>query len=932
MYMNGVSLPPLVVAQAGESYQLGRTENRWIEVLVDCPGSSGLYTYRVSNQLEVKPGDILSVPFGTQQLGGIAIRFLTQPPADLPLEKVRNVEDVVSVGFFPSTYWELLNRVAAYYYTPLIQVIRVALPPGLLGRSQRRIRLVRKDKEENRREGMKEGGSEGEYSLTLSLPHSLTPRQSPQRGEPPHGAGSSSPSSPSSVPFLSPAAQQILELLQAQADGDYSFAYLQRQVKTAYRGVRELQRRGLVESYLEPPRPTRPKQQKAVTLIGSTSDSDLTTRQREVLEVLRRRGGELWQTELLQTCNTSTSILKTLEQKGYIVIQEREVLRTPPVFPPLTDGTQGGLLALEQTKILTPAQSQALGVITHLEGCATVLLHGVTGSGKTEVYLQAIAPLLAKGKSALVLVPEIGLTPQLTDRFSARFGNKVSVYHSALSEGERYDTWRQMLTGEPQVVIGTRSAVFAPLPNLGLIILDEEHDSSFKQDSPIPTYHARTVAQWRAELENCPLVLGSATPSLETWVSVKDKEGERGEREGEKENIPSLPHSPTPSLPHSPTPSLPHSPTPSLPHSPTPPTHYLSLPDRIYSRPLPPVEVVDMRQELQQGNRSIFSRSLQQALQQLQERRQQGILFIHRRGHSTFVSCRSCGYVLECPNCDVSLAYHHTEENAPQILRCHYCNFVRSHPQNCPECSSPYLKFFGSGTQRVTQELAKQFPELRCIRFDSDTTRTKGAHRILLTQFANGEADLLVGTQMLTKGLDLPQVTLVGVVAADGLLHLSDYRASERAFQTLTQVAGRAGRGEEPGRVIIQTYTPEHPVIEAVQNHNYQSFIDVELEQRQALNYPPYGRLILLRLSSNEAIQVENTAQIIAASLPQHEGLDILGPAPASVLRVANRYRWQILLKFAPDALPQLPDWEEVRKLCPQSVSLTIDIDPLNIM
>jgi primosomal protein N' (replication factor Y) len=886
MYMNGVSLPPLVVAQAGESYQSGRTENRWIEVLVDCPGSSGLYTYRLSDQLEVKPGDILSVPFGTQQLGGIAIRFLTQPPADLPLEKVRNVEDVVSVGFFPSTYWELLNRVAAYYYTPLIQVIRAALPPGLLGRSQRRIRLVRQDKP------------------TLSL-SSSSPSSS-----------SSASSASSALPFLSSAAQQILELLQAQADGDYSFLYLQRQVKAAYRGVRELQRRGLVESYLEPPRPTRPKQQKAVTLIGSTSDSDLTTRQREVLEVLRRRGGELWQTELLQTCNTSTSILKTLEQKGYIVIQDREVLRTPPVFPPLADGTQGGLLALEQTKILTPAQSQALGVITHLDGCATVLLHGVTGSGKTEVYLQAIAPLLAKGKSALVLVPEIGLTPQLTDRFSARFGNKVSVYHSALSDGERYDTWRQMLTGEPQVVIGTRSAVFAPLPNLGLIILDEEHDSSFKQDSPIPTYHARTVAQWRAELENCPLVLGSATPSLETWVSVGEavNQGSRGaegageDKEDKAEN------------------------TSLSPSSPLSAHHYLSLPERIHSRPLPPVEVVDMRQELQQGNRSIFSRSLQDALQQMQERRQQGILFIHRRGHSTFVSCRSCGYVLECPNCDVSLAYHHTEENAPQILRCHYCNFVRSHPQNCPDCSSPYLKFFGSGTQRVAQELAKQFPELRCIRFDSDTTRTKGAHRILLTQFANGEADLLVGTQMLTKGLDLPQVTLVGVVAADGLLHLSDYRASERAFQTLTQVAGRAGRGEEPGKVIIQTYTPEHPVIEAVQNQDYQSFIDVELEQRQALNYPPYGRLILLRLSSNEAIQVENTAQIIAASLPQHEGLDILGPAPASVLRVANRYRWQILLKFAPDALPQLPDWEEVRKLCPQSVSLTIDIDPLNMM
>jgi primosomal protein N' (replication factor Y) (superfamily II helicase) len=868
MYMDGVSLSSLIVAEPGQSYQSEKLVNRWIEVLVDCTGGSGLYTYRLPDHLEVKPGDILSVPFGTQLLGGVAIRFVTHPPVDLPIEKVRNVEDVVSVGFFASNYWELLNRVASYYYTPLIQVIRIALPPGLLGRSQRRIRLLKKDKG---KEGANPGGSEGELS--------------------------------SSLPFLSSAAQQVLKLLQAQADGDYSFAYLQRQVKAAYQGVRELQRRGLVESYLEPPQLTRPKQQKAVIMIGATFERDLTIRQREVLEVLRRRGGELWQSELLQICSASTSILKTLEQKGYIIIQEREVLRTAAVFPPLRDGTQADTPAMDMTKILTSAQSEALGVITHLEGCAIVLLHGVTGSGKTEVYLQAISPLLGKGKSALVLVPEIGLTPQLTDRFRARFGNKVSVYHSALSDGERYDTWRQMLTGEPQVVIGTRSAVFAPLPNLGLIILDEEHDSSFKQDSPIPTYHARTVAQWRAELENCPLVLGSATPSLETWVSVGEEINSKFKIQSSKLEITS-----------------------------TPPTHYLSLPERVYSRPLPPVEVVDMRQELQQGNRSIFSRSLQSALEQLQERRQQGILFIHRRGHSTFVSCRSCGYVLECPNCDVSLSYHHTEENALQTLRCHYCNFGRLHPKSCPECSSPYLKFFGSGTQRVAQELAKQFPQLRFIRFDSDTTRTKGAHRTLLTQFVNGEADLLVGTQMLTKGLDLPQVTLVGVVAADGLLHLSDYRSSERALQTLTQVAGRAGRGEEPGRVIVQTYTPEHPVIEAVQNHHYQSFIDIELEQRQALNYPPYGRLILLRLSSTDPIQVENTAGIIAAALPTHEGLDILGPAPASILRVANRYRWQILLKFAPSALPQLPDWEEVRQLCPGSVSLTIDVDPLNMM
>jgi len=851
-----LSSPALIVAEPRAAYEPGGVNQRWIEVLVDCQWAQGLYTYGLPAQLVVQPGDILSVPFGSQQLGAIAIRLVDRPPNALDPGNIRDVEEVVSVGFFPSAYWELLNRVAQYYYTPLIQVIRAALPPGLLVRSQRRVRLV--------------------------------------------GA------IPNAVAFLSPTARQILELLQTQISGDYSFTYLQRQIRGANRGIRELLRTSLVESYLEPPKLSRPKLQKAVMLVGTGFERDVTTRQLEVLEVLRRRGGDVWLSELLQICHASSSILKALERKGYIAIQQREMLRT-----------ESGLIASDRPKSLTTAQSQALATITQLEGFAQVLLHGVTGSGKTEVYLQAIAPRLQQGQTALVLVPEIGLTPQLTDRFRARFGNKVCVYHSALSDGERYDTWRQMLTGEPQVVIGTRSAVFAPLPRLGLIILDEEHDGSFKQDQPIPTYHARTVARWRAELENCPLVLGSATPSLESWVSVKES---GGVGEGGSGGVGEWGSGKTSSPPH-------------------PLTYYLSLPERIHSRPLPPVEVVDMRQELQQGNRSIFSRSLQDALQQLRSLGQQGILFIHRRGHSTFVSCRSCGYVIECPNCDVSLAYHHTDAAAPELLCCHYCNYRRSHPRNCPECSSPYLKFFGSGTQKVAQELARQYPELRFIRFDSDTTRTKGSHRTLLTMFANGEADLLVGTQMLTKGLDLPQVTLVGVVAADGLLHLADYRASERALQTLTQVAGRAGRGNDPGRVIVQTYSPEHAVIQAVQRHEYASFTEAELQQRAALNYPPYGRLILLRLGSTDPDEVQNTAQRLAMVLRSDSGssegavpsYEILGPAPSSVLRISNRYRWQILLKFPHTTLPLL-DWHQVRALCPSSVSLTIDVDPLNFM
>jgi len=837
----------LIVAESGASYHQEHSDDsvlgseRFVEVLVDVPygfnteeqEEQKLFIYRVPSDLRVKPGDIVSVPFGTQQIGGIVIQFLDQLSPDLPEHRVKAVEDIICNGFFPSTYWQLLQQVSNYYQTPLISVIRTALPPGLLGKSQRRIRLT------------------------------------------------SEPIPKDVQLFLNPAAASLLNLLQSSGTKDFTWKYLKQNVINAQRGLKDLLQRKWVESYLEPPSPPRPKLKQAVTLVDDIIPLDLTPRQQEVLtlviKVLKQQGGELWFNDLIKICSTSSSLLKNLAEKGCIIITEREILRQ----------NQGIFQTPDQPKILNQYQTQSLQTINSLSSYAQVLLHGVTGSGKTEVYLQAIAPILNQGKSALVLVPEIGLTPQLTDRFRARFGDQVFVYHSALSDGERYDTWRNMTLGLPQIIIGTRSAIFAPLPKLGLIILDEEHDSSFKQDQPPPCYHARKVAQWRAELENCPLILGSATPSLETWLEIKQKNQQN--------------------------------------------RFYLSLPERIQARPLPPIKIVDMRQELRQGNRSIFSYDLQTALNQLQETRQQGILFIHRRGHSTFVSCRSCGYVMECPHCDVSLAYHHEHPNAAQLLRCHYCNYSQLYPQRCPDCDSPYFKHFGSGTQRVIEELNRLFPELKSIRFDSDTTSRKNAHRTLLTQFANKEADLLVGTQMLTKGLDLASVSLVGIVSADGLLHLSDYRASERAFQTLVQVAGRAGRGNDPGRVILQTYTPEHPVIQAVQRHDYESFVATELQQRQELNYPPYGRLILLRLSSFNQQNVEETAKKLAELLLENNldsDFELLGPAPAPILRVANRYRWQILIKTSQDSSIILPKFSEFNS---GSVYITIDIDPLHL-
>jgi len=822
------SSPRLALAEPSSTYEATHSPQaeHWLEVLVDCPGIDTPLTYRVPLDLPAQPGDVVSVPLGQQTVGGIAIKRLERPPAGLNANRIKEIDGILAANFFPSHYWQLLEQVAQYYYTPLMTVVRVALPPGLLRRSRSRLRLL--------------------------------PQAIPPGGE----------------TFCSGSAQAVLRLLQQQKDHDYSSQYLQRKVKGARRGIRDLLKRGWVKSYLEPPKPTRPKQQKAVTLVSHGFMTSLTPRQREVLEVLRRGGGEMWLTQLLQTCNASSSIVNALEQKGVVVVQDQEMLRLA-AQPQIAD---------DQPKTLTPAQAQALEAILASDRADQFLLHGVTGSGKTEVYLQAIAPLLEAGKSALVLVPEIGLTPQLTDRFRARFGDRVCVYHSALSDGERYDTWRQMLQGEPQVVIGTRSAIFAPLPSLGAIILDEEHDSSFKQDRPAPSYHARTVAQWRSQLANCPLILGSATPALETWVALRDTE------------------------------------------------QYLPLRDRIAQRPLPQIEIVDMRRELQQGNRSIFSKSLQTALENLKERGEQGILFIPRRGHSTFVSCRSCGYVIECPDCDVSLSYHHTHDNATPLLRCHFCNHTRLQPPQCPQCSSPYLKFFGSGTQKVAQALAKTYPDLRVIRFDSDTTRTKDARRILLDRFRRGDADLLIGTQMLTKGLDIEQVTLVAILAADGLLHRPDYRSSEIAFQTLTQVAGRSGRGETEGIAILQTYTPDHPVVRAVQAYNYEGFSGEILQQRAEHRYPPYGRLILLRISGAQEREVQETAQLLAQAcqaLLEDSG-EILGPSPAPILRVNRRYRWHILIKTFLDPV-DLPDFAQLRDLCPQFVSLGIDVDPMSL-
>ena len=576
--------------------------------------------------------------------------------------------------------------------------------------------------------------------------------------------------------------------------------------------------------------------------------------------------------------------LRELEREGLITIEETEVRRDPLLGRAIPASTQ---------LPLTADQHKALEQILHgdagsgkeagrpqgppLHEVQPILLHGVTGSGKTEVYLQALAAMIAQGKRGIVLVPEIALTAQAIYRFAGRFPGRVAIIHSALSDGERYDEWRRIRTGKVDVVIGSRSALFAPVPDLGILILDEEHEPAYKQGERRPTYHARETALALARILRIPVALGSATPSVETFYRAQ-----RGEY------------------------------------------RLVELRSRIGAT-LPPVEVIDLRNELHAGNTSIISRRLHNELEQVLNKKQQAILYLNRRGAASCILCRECGFVAMCDRCDVPLTYHSTE----RILLCHYCNRQGKVLRICPQCGSASIRYFGLGTEKVMDTVARAFPAARLLRWDRDTARNRRAHEQLLDRFANREADILVGTQMIAKGLDLPGVTLVGVISADIALMLPDFAASERAFTLLTQVAGRAGRGDEAGQVIIQTFNPQHFCVDAASRHDYAEFYAAEIEARRRYGYPPFRQFVKFtyshenrRRSQNEALLLREKLDewIARLALPQ---TDIVGPAPAVMERLNGRYRWQMIAR-GPDLHPLLrvidaPGWE-------------IDIDPVSTM
>ncbi len=602
-------------------------------------------------------------------------------------------------------------------------------------------------------------------------------------------------------------------------------------------------------------------------------------KQRQVLIYFVEHFHEIELKKLLSDVTVSNSSVKALVEKGLLTEYEREVYRDP--FEHRT---------FERTKPLplTNSQQTAIGPILNaieMNQHEVFLLYGVTGSGKTEIYLQSIQEVIEKGQEAIVLVPEIALTPQMVHRFKGRFGNLVAVLHSGLSAGEKYDEWRKIQRKEVKVVVGARSAIFAPFENIGIIIIDEEHETSYKQEE-MPRYHARDVAVERAKKYNCPVVLGSATPSLESFARAQKKV-----------------------------------------------YHLLSLPSRMNNQKMPSVEIIDMREELREGNRSMFSRKLFDMLKDRIEKKQQSVLFLNKRGHSSFVMCRDCGYVVNCPNCDISLTYHRVNEH----MKCHYCGYESYVPKHCPECNSEYIRYFGTGTQKVQEELGKVLPEARVIRMDVDTTGKKGSHERLLTEFKDGKADILLGTQMIAKGLDFPNITLVGVLSADTMLHLPDFRASEKTFQLLTQVSGRAGRHQLPGEVIIQTYTPEHYSVELASHHDYDQFYQHEMMMRKAHHYPPFYYLSLITVSHEDLIKVVSATEKIVKyvrSQLSNEAV-VLGPAASPIPRIKNRYRYQCLIKYKRETnlsktLKTVLD--QYQKDTKSGLLVSIDVNPFILM
>jgi primosomal protein N' (replication factor Y) (superfamily II helicase) len=831
----------------------------FVQIVVNVPAISGIFDYSIPDSLvgQIGIGHLVIAPFGKQTVQGVVFRFIDQPSVP---EVKEIIERVDPAPVLTQAQIALAEVMAESTFSSLASIVSLFLPAGLSQEADVLYQTI-----DNR------------------------------------------PLTPDDVPS-STINRRLLDLLKERGP------LRSRQIDTHFRKVdwrkvaSYLVKKGVLESKsVLPPARVRSKYiktaQLAVSLdVGETAMEALgktestQTRRKKALQFLMQVKDAINVSWIYAESGCNLADLQELEERGLIRLFETEIFRDP------LEKTiqQVDSYTSKQVEELTPEQTSALREISKAilssQALHPFLLQGVTGSGKTEIYLRATEEVIKRGKQAIVLVPEIALTPQTVHRFLSRFPGQVGLVHSKLSEGERYDTWRRARVGSLKVIIGARSALFSPLPNLGLIVADECHDSSYYQADP-PFYHAITVAQIYARLAGAVCILGSATPTVvqryeadHSTLALSATQTKRGVRSMKR----------------------------------------LELPRRIFESGLPPVQIVDMRDELKADQRGIFSRLLLKELESTLERGEQAILFLNRRGTATYIFCRDCGHVLRCPNCDTPLTLHLEEK---ERLLCHHCGYERGKPHTCPSCGGRQIREYGLGSERVEAELSTIFPHARPLRWDWETTREKHSHEMILTHFAAHRADVLIGTQMLAKGLDLPLVTLVGIVLADVGLYLPDPFAGERVFQVLTQVAGRAGRSERGGKVVLQTFDPANQVIQSAARHDVNGFYEYELEQRKRLGYPPFSRLVRLEFRHQDASMARAEAQKLAEKLGEllvsgnWKQTTMIGPVPSFFAKIGGYYRWQIILR-GPEPVSLLRDGTLIRRL----MDWRVEVDPISLL
>lgn len=820
----------------------GTADGRFVQVVLPLPVKKA-FTYNLPPAFaaSVKKGARLLVPFGKRTLTGYAIGFSDELPAAdiLNADSVKDaIELIDDEPLITEEILALTEWAAEYYAASWGEMLKASLPAGINSAVEQIINIS-----ETGREFLDDQTKKKGRALKWSILADLSTRE------------------------------EIASTDLAKQFGETG----------TKRAVRELAAAGLITTRQQTvSAAVKPKLRKAVRLTGVANDEKpLTPVQQGIIETLTNAGGEMQFTELLESAKAGASPINTLAKRGLVEIFVKESLRDPLSGAELPDVNDLQLNA-EQSFVYTELKKAIDG-----EEYKAFLLHGVTGSGKTEVYIRAMRHALRSGLSALMLVPEIALTPIFSRRLRSVFGDQVAILHSNLSPGERFDEWRRIRSGSARIAIGTRSAIFAPLDNIGLIVIDEEHDASYRQHES-PFYNARDLAVMRANRAGAVVVLGSATPSLESYYNARGGKYE-----------------------------------------------YVQLQNRIGGRPMAKAELIDMREVFKRAGKDVVvSPELIDAIAETHAKGEQAIILLNRRGFSSFVLCRSCGETLRCVNCDITLTYHRGENK----IVCHYCNYTTTTPKACPFCESEFLYFVGQGTEQIEDILVKKFPDLRIARIDRDTMKRKGEMDKALLAFDKGETDMLVGTQMLAKGHDFHNVTLVGVISVDMGLGIPDFRSAERTFQLLTQVAGRAGRGELPGRVLIQTYYPDHYALRFAIEQNYEKFYDHEIRFRERMAYPPFVVIASILIKHTDNAIAKKNAEILKTGLEKANAdkqCRILGPASASVARIKNEFRLQIIIKST--------SRKAMRKLLDEALnyaevsggdlrSYAVEIDPVNLM